>query len=188
MPNERSYIANNRGLWGKPNVPHKGWFCIATDDLEDDTTMCEMCESQEIRFTHTMQHPDYPKLLTVGCICAGNMEQDLVRASERDRKMRKRADAYKRLGKLKWKESHSGNPYIKYHGFITSVFEEKGCFGIAIKHSESVYCRFSERYYPTPEAAQLAALKTILKVENKYSADYDKWLAKGKFTVDIPYG
>lgn len=196
MSQESSYIRNNRGLWGKSNVPHKGWSCIATDDLEDNTTMCEMCQSQEIRFTHTMYHPDYPSTLTVGCICAGNMEQDLQTALKRDQRMRKKADAYKRLPHLKWKYSYSGNPYIKYHGFIATVFKKKGPqiysnnlgFGIIIKHKDSCYSRFSERYYPSKDQAKLEALKTILKVEEKYGEDYDKWLTKGQFETDLPYG
>lgn len=134
--------------------------------------------------------------LFVSEYCAGNMEQDLQTALKRDQRMRKKADAYKRLPHLKWKYSYSGNPYIKYHGFIATVFKKKGPqiysnnlgFGIIIKHKDSCYSRFSERYYPSKDQAKLEALKTILKVEEKYGEDYDKWLTKGQFETDFPYG
>lgn len=37
-----------------------------------------MCETQEIRYGHTMHHPDYEGDQEVGCICAERMEDDYV--------------------------------------------------------------------------------------------------------------
>jgi hypothetical protein len=46
--------------------------------------VCEMCESQTIRYVQHMEHPDYPDVLKVGCICAGHMEENLSEYIGRD--------------------------------------------------------------------------------------------------------
>ena len=65
------------GKWSQPEVPHRGWSCIGTDDLEEPSQLCEMCESVEIRYVHFMKHPNYPETLGVGCICAEHMGKRL---------------------------------------------------------------------------------------------------------------
>ena len=72
------------GKWSQGGVPHKGWSCIDIDDVGDDFVTCQMCETQPVRYVHTMEHPDYPDTLDVGCVCAGNMEQDYEAARERE--------------------------------------------------------------------------------------------------------
>jgi hypothetical protein len=90
------------GKWKVPGVPHKGWTCIDTEDLmEGNSETCEMCEVQDIRFAHVMEHKEYPDLLRCGCDCAGHMEGNLKAAEARKRGLikavRSRKRALKRL-------------------------------------------------------------------------------------------
>jgi hypothetical protein len=80
------------GKWCWPNVPHKGWTCTDVYDLGGDYLgICEMCETQEIRYVHVMTHPDYDGELGCGCVCAGNMEENLTGAQEREKKLKLRS-------------------------------------------------------------------------------------------------
>ena len=56
----------DRGKWSEKGVPKKGWICVGIDDLGEPSTICEMCESVEIRYVHSMQHPNYAETLDVG--------------------------------------------------------------------------------------------------------------------------
>ena len=70
--------AMDHGKWSQQGVPQKGWLCIDFTDLEGLYGICEMCETQRIRYVHYMKHPDYDEVLGVGAVCAGNMEEDYV--------------------------------------------------------------------------------------------------------------
>lgn len=59
------------GKWSQPGVPHKGWTCLDIEDLGEPSATCEMCEAQEIRYVHHMEHPNYSGSLGCGCVCAG---------------------------------------------------------------------------------------------------------------------
>ena len=63
----------SHGNWGRPGVPHKGWVCVAVDDLGHPDHVCQMCQKELVRYVHTMAHPDYPDRLDVGCVCAAHM-------------------------------------------------------------------------------------------------------------------
>lgn len=79
------------GKWSEAGVPHRGWSCVDIEDLGAPDHICEMCERQEVRYVHHMQHPDYPNVLRCGCICAGHMEEDLARAHRRETTLRSAA-------------------------------------------------------------------------------------------------
>ena len=79
------------GKWSVPGIPHRGWSCIDIEDLGSPEAVCEMCERQDIRYVHAMQHPDYPETLHCGCICAGHMEEDVERARRREASMKNAA-------------------------------------------------------------------------------------------------
>ncbi|SAK81656.1 hypothetical protein AWB75_05137 [Caballeronia catudaia] len=83
--------------------------------------MCEMCESSAVRYAHRMTHPEYPQVLTVGCVCAGHMEGDRAQADHRDNQMRNRASSRKRWLGRKWKTSQKGNAYIEACGYRVTV-------------------------------------------------------------------
>lgn len=82
---EEDAPARRLGKWAKAGVPHRGWTCVDWVDLGEPAAICEMCEHQYIRYVHVLRHPEWPDQLRCGCVCSGNMEQDLVGARERER-------------------------------------------------------------------------------------------------------
>jgi hypothetical protein len=100
------------GKWCQPAVPHKGWTFVGFDDLGEPSAICEMCETQTIRYVHYMEHPNYPQQLGCGCVCAGRMEEDYEGARRREAVFR--SVTARRHGWLsrKWRMSSKGNPYI----------------------------------------------------------------------------
>jgi hypothetical protein len=112
------------GKWSDPGIPHRGWTSVDVEDLgPSEMAVCEMCEEQRIRSVHTMEHSDHPVVLRVGCICAGNMEQDLVGARNREAEVRQRGR--RRSGWLErkgWRISQAGNPYINYRGLNVALY------------------------------------------------------------------
>lgn len=93
------------GKWAMPGVPHRGWVCESVEDLEEPDATCEMCEVMRIRYVHHMSHPDYPVELTVGCVCAGHMEEDSAAPVERERVLRNTATRRARWLSLRWRRS-----------------------------------------------------------------------------------
>ena len=63
--------------WSVLGVPHRGWTCIEIEDLGAPDAVCEMCERQDNRYTHAMQHPDCPEKLHCGCASSGSNTQPL---------------------------------------------------------------------------------------------------------------
>jgi len=98
-------------------VPHKGWHCVEVEDLEEPAAICEMCEHQEIRYVHTMEHPDHEPL-RVGCVCAEHMEEDYSAPKERERQLANRANRRKRWCGRTWRTSRKGNLMLKTDGLI----------------------------------------------------------------------
>jgi hypothetical protein len=66
-----------------------------------------------------MQHPNYPDVLEVGCICA---EQDYLHPKERESKLRNAASRRKNWPKKIWRVSAKENFYINTDGFNLTVY------------------------------------------------------------------
>ena len=49
---EDTAVAARRGKWSQAGVPHKGWRCVDVDDRAAVDHVCQMCESQAVRFVH----------------------------------------------------------------------------------------------------------------------------------------
>ena len=79
------------GKWSQIGVPHRGWTCVSVDDLGASDAICEMCETQEIRYVRRVEHPDYREAPGVGRICAENMENDYETPRRRERILRNAA-------------------------------------------------------------------------------------------------
>ena len=110
------------GKWSQPGVPHIGWTCVGVEDLEQPSELCAMCESTQIRYVHTMEHPDYPETLCVGCVCAENMEQDYLRPRLREQNLRSKSRRRKTWIKRNWRTSAKGNLYLNTEGYnLTEV-------------------------------------------------------------------
>ncbi|WP_040441047.1 hypothetical protein, partial [Roseibium aggregatum] len=91
------------GKCSQQGVPKKGWTCIGFEDLGESSTQCEMCENQDIRYVHQMQHPEYPDILECGCVCAGKMEEDYTAASRQETESKNLARRRARWLTRKWK-------------------------------------------------------------------------------------
>ena len=160
-----SIPANARGKWSQLGVPHRDWQCIATRDLHEQSEeyiVCEMCESQTIRFVHTMKHPVYPRILDCGCDCADYMEGSTGRAKRRDADMRRKAGRRKRFPDRKaWKVSRKGNPYIKVDGFRCIVARQRKGFCVGIWPPLAQRPTWGSKKYGTVREAQVACFDAL---------------------------
>lgn len=163
--NENNYVEKNYGKWSDPNVPHKGWNCIDIEDLSEPKNICEMCESQHIRYVHYMKHPDYKNILGVGCICAGKMEENYIIAKQRDDYMKKRASKRQRwLKNSRWKKSQKGNDWIKTDGYIIVMKKNGVLWSALIKSEDETFKKWSNRKYESINEAKLAAFDYLTKI------------------------
>jgi hypothetical protein len=110
------------GKWSQVGVPKKGWSCTYVEDLGAPDAVCEMCETQNIRYVHYMEHPDYAGSLGCGCVCAEKMEGDYVGPRRREAVLKASGARRKRWLSRKWKVSARGNPYLNTDGFNITVF------------------------------------------------------------------
>lgn len=153
------------GKWSQDGVPHKEWVCVGTDEDENASTLCEMCEHQHIRYIHIMEHPRYPDRLKVGQVCAGNMEGDLFASEYRDKAMRHLSARRSNFPKLKgWKASKAGNVYIKTseEAIVTVIVGKNGMFLYSVKYSGTV--SYSKMTYNNVESAARAAFDTMIQM------------------------
>jgi hypothetical protein len=154
------------GKWAQSGVPHSGWACVDIEDAGAPDFVCEMCEAVHIRLIHTMSHPDCPDALRCGCVCAGRMEEDPVRARKREFDFRSTLARRARWLSRKWRRSRSGNPYLNANGFNVVVFPMRGGFGARVEHRWTAWQRLSQRVYPTESHAKLAAFDVLIAKES----------------------
>lgn len=118
---EKPNLKDYSNLWEDPNVPKTGWACVGITDLGGPYGVCEMCGKQIIRYVHHMEHPSY-RSLGVGCVCAGKMEGDMDKASNRENEFKKLNNRLLGFLQRKWKKSIKGNRYLKYNDHIVVLF------------------------------------------------------------------
>jgi hypothetical protein len=152
------------GKWSTPGVPHRGWTCVDVEDLGAPDGICQMCETQEIRFVHYMMHPDCQDVLGCGCICAGKMEEDYEGARQRETSLKNAAQRRKRwLSRAGWRTSAKGNDFINADGFNIVIFEKgSGTWCARIQRPLTGETHFSHKLYETPERAKLAAFDAMI--------------------------
>jgi hypothetical protein len=148
------------GKWAQPGVPHRGWECVDIEDLGNVDAVCEMCEMVHIRFVHIMEHPDH-EALRVGCVCAGNMEQDLVGARRRESEFKKRQSRRSSWLTRPWRTSRAGNDYLNTDGLNVVVYPQGRGWGARVKHIGSERGAVSRQPYQTAEQAKLAAIDAM---------------------------
>ncbi len=112
-------------LWKRDDVPHDGWSCVDIIDLGEPVGVCRMCGYQIIRYVHVMEHPNFPRKIGAGCICAGRMEGDVERAKERESVFKNRLGRKETFLSMKLKKSKNGNEYFKYKGEIVTVLADR---------------------------------------------------------------
>jgi hypothetical protein len=123
-----------------------------------------MCESQTIRYVHHMQHDNYPDVLQIGCVCAGNMEGDLASARSRETSMQSRARKRKSWLSRNWRVSAKGNPWIKADGFRVTVYQRGAGWAATVAAADESSLQHSRRNYQTIDQAKLAAFDHITRL------------------------
>jgi hypothetical protein len=150
-------IKPNKGKWSKKGVPHKGWVCVDVEDLKEPSQICEMCESQTIRFVHYMKHDDFEDGLGVGRTCAEHMEENYERAEAREKKLKTAARHRTNWSQRGWKTSAKGNDYKNIDGFNIVILFKNNKWSYVIKVNNNDKGKFSPHKYETVEDAKLAA-------------------------------
>jgi hypothetical protein len=158
------------GKWSEPGVPHKDWRCVDIEDLGKPSGTCEMCETATIRYAHVMTHDDYPETLDCGCICAGNMEADLIGAKRRERDFKLLAQRRQRWLTRSWRTSWAGNEYLNTDGFNVVVFPRGKRWSSKVESRDDYRIRFAPETYDTSNEAKLGALEMILAMAKKRTA------------------
>ena len=135
-----------------------------------------MCETQEIRYVHHMEHPDYRDSLGVGCICAQHMENDYEAPRRRERTLRNAAQRRHRWLCRKWKISAKGNAYLNTDGMNIVVYCRTRTLWTA-RIEERATGRFEtlKRRYTDEDTAKLAAFDAMIILKHERG-----WSSRGK--------
>jgi hypothetical protein len=160
----------NRGKWSQAGVPHKGWSCTGIEDLGEPAATCEMCEAVEIRYVHHMEHPDFPEMLGVGCVCAEHMEDDYVGPREREATLKKASRRRVTWAKRTWSLSLRGTVYLNTEGFNLQVYHASGSpsgWRIAVVNRVTSRRQEGRKIYASPEDAKRAALDALLWAKDR---------------------
>jgi hypothetical protein len=156
------------GKWCQAGVPHKGWTCVDFEDLGEPSAVCEMCESQEIRYVHYMEHPDYPTPLGCGCICAGRMEGDYEGARKREASLHSAAGRRQRWLSRKWRTSGKGNPYLNVDGYNIVIFPRADTsWGFRVTNRETEDTIQSRQPYRSADAAKLRSFDAMIWLKER---------------------
>ncbi len=113
------------GKWGVPGFPKSGWEIVDVEDLGDVDAVCQMCEVKEIRYVHTMEHPDGHRL-GAGCVCAGKMEGSPDAPVRRERSLRNREKRLANWMSHTWKVHPSGTLTRKKNGCRCVLIPKSG--------------------------------------------------------------
>jgi hypothetical protein len=111
-------------LWNMPGVPRKGWKNVDVIDLERDYDTCEMCGHDPIRYVHIMEHPEFPRRLRVGCVCAEKMCEG-YNAKGRERDLKSRAARRWRWVTHGWRWTKKGNSCRKEGEHWLVIWEDR---------------------------------------------------------------
>jgi hypothetical protein len=111
-----------------------------------------------------MRHSEYNDILGVGCVCAGHMEGNLIRAKARDDLMKSRMNKRKKWLTRAWKTSKKGNSYIESDGYIIVMKKQGNLWSALIKNANETFKKWSQRKYESVESAKLAAFVYLTKI------------------------
>lgn len=157
------------GLWAKPGVPHKGWLCVDVYDVlangasaeEADYPTCEMCGKEKIRYVHVVEHNNFPRRLSVGCVCAEKLSGDCVNPRRQEAKLKRKASRKGKWLTRKWSSSKAGNEYIKTDGHYLVVFPDNYRSGMWKYRIDN---QLGSKSYQTSEQAKLALFEEFWRV------------------------
>ncbi|MCW3477773.1 hypothetical protein [Limobrevibacterium gyesilva] len=155
------------GKWSQPGVPHKGWTCIDIEDLGEPSATCEMCETQEIRYVHHMQHPHYPDVLGCGCVCAGHMEEDYEGARQREKVLRNASARRRKWLTRGWRVSRNGNPFLNVDGYNVVVYPAGQGWGFRVSNRVTDKSVVSRRVLASMDAAKLRSFDAMIWMKER---------------------
>ena len=118
--------------WGAPVT---GWRCVDIIDVREDDydaplSECELCGCAHVRYEHVMDNDLYFEPVTVGCICAGIMEGDILAAEEREHQMRNRSKRKRNFLKHEWRHEWRGLWHRTYRGREVQIRESGGRYSV----------------------------------------------------------
>lgn len=145
-------------------IPHRGWTCVAVEDLGEQSATCEMCENVEIRYVHHMEHPDFVGGLAVGRVCAEHMEENYVQPRKREASLRQASRRRANWPKRKWRVSPLGTLYLNTDGYNLQVYRGGGtnAWKLAIVNRSTRQRREGNKRFLSPEAAMTAGFDALL--------------------------
>ena len=116
---DKIYLARCLNELKRWNAPLSGWECADVVDVREDDknaplSECDLCGCTCVRYEHHMEHADFPFPVVVGCICAGIMEGDILKAKERERLAKNRSARRRHFIEKKWRRNAAG-AYIRRH-------------------------------------------------------------------------
>lgn len=127
-PYGEAYIARCHRTLTEWGAPLDDWFVTNTYDcLEEANELftCELCGCTQVRIVHVMEHLHYFERISVGCICAGIMEGDILAAKERERMVKNRAKRRKNYLKRIWEQTPYGVSLMRYRGEMLQICKSK---------------------------------------------------------------
>lgn len=157
-------------------APLENWFCVnVVDHLGEDPnialTDCELCGCSQVRYIHVMRHYDYRDLLSVGCVCAGVMEGDMLKAKERNRLLKNRASRRVNFAKRKWADLLPNVWTRKYKGeLIYMIKTSNGQNQYKVSYMDKTIDQYKGRIIDNPLTASYAAFELIDPIENIINA------------------
>ena len=108
------YLAKCRRTLWELGAPLTGWRCVRVSDHESDDFTCELCKCTRVRYVHVMEHPQFPRTLSTGCICAGLLEDDVLGAKKREREARCRYQRKTNYLKKEWSAASEKRWELRY--------------------------------------------------------------------------
>lgn len=116
-----------------------------------------------------MQHPDYPDIFAVGCVCAEHMEQDYMRPKAREKRLRSAASRCRTWAKRQWRVSERGNPYLNTEGFNLTVFPRGFRWTVSVANRANGNSRVGAKTHESLEAAKAAAINALHRAKEHLS-------------------
>ena len=134
---DKRYLARCIRELKRWNAPLSGWVCreivdVMEDDEEAGFSECELCGCRKVRYEHLMEHPDFPFPIVTGCICAGIMSGDILKAQEEERQVRNRSGRRRRFATKKWKQTPWGAYTRRYKYRDILIAETRGLYTVRV--------------------------------------------------------
>ncbi len=126
-----------------------------------------MCQRQEIRYVHVMEHAEFPGRIRAGCVCAGHMERDEVAAKSRERRAKSLEARRRRWLEKVWRVSRRGNPFLNVDHFNVTLFRKQTAWSGLIEDKKSGRKVFAKRRYADQKAAKLAAFDAVAVLKER---------------------